>query len=403
MKCLLRLVCLLLLAAFSSGTVLPLKKARLPDKPSSPRVSEATPKLADVQPDFPNKNIYDQEMSQYSSTLDKLKSSGVLITKETMDINKWNKLGLKKMAQTAKSFDLSGLSGDSAKDPIVLPPDTKALFLFNTQSSVGPSSISTMKLSVPFDINKSYQLVDYSLLLPFKYLSAKKDFGSFITSVRKESNNGLLYYNGDSKLDIKSPVFIMVFAESQKNSKSTLFDIFARGWIKFVGSFDLSHSAFCSVKDMNTNTCTKINQDGRSIDVLPAFANSRLNLNDLFSTNTRIPKRDIDSSLLQPQFRKFATFANFTTLNVNDEDPFKSVKIQVSDPALTSNGLNFKNGSLCNSIDNEGNEVRNSTKLPDAKLSDLYPNAKSPKSFPRGVHYSQVIFPHQNQIDKRLE
>ncbi|KAG7797899.1 hypothetical protein KL944_004720 [Ogataea haglerorum] len=393
---------LLLFSIYVAGGLIPPKVVKsFSYKVKSHNKDSATEFLSEHQ-DIPQLNIYNSEMRHYSGTFDKTKSSGILITKEAMNQEHFRKFGLKKVADVARSFDVGGLYSDSAAQPVAFPPDTRALFLLNTQAEKQNTDGSDLLLSVPFDIHKGYQLVDYSLLLPFRYLKLRNDLASFLGTSAKEQKQGVLYYNANTKLEISRPVFIMVFAENPEQSKSTFFDIFAKGWIKFLGSFDLTHSVFCSVKDHLSNTCVNINTDGNAINVQPAFSNSQIGFNHLFSTLQRTQKRDVETSSLQPQFRQFATFANFSRLNINDpDDPFKAVKIQVSDPGLQSNKENYKNGSSCNSIDQNGNEVHNSTKLPDVSMKDLYPSVSTEPQLPRPSQYSQVIFPQLSKYDKR--
>ncbi|KAG7906942.1 hypothetical protein KL907_002582 [Ogataea polymorpha] len=393
---------LLLFGVHVFGGLIPPKVMKPFNHKVRPQNKNSATEFLNEHQDIPQFNIYSSEMSHYSNSFDKAKSSGILITKETMNQEHFRKFGLKKVADVARSFDVGGLYPDSEVQPVAFPPDTRALFLLNTQAEKQNTDGSNLLLSVPFDIHKGYQLVDYSLLLPFKYLKLRNDLASFLGTSAKEQKQGVLYYNGNTKLEISRPVFIMVFAENPEQSKSTFFDIFAKRWIKFLGSFDLTHSVFCSVKDQISNTCVSINNDGNAINVQPTFSNSQIGFNHLFSTLQRTQKRDVKKSALQPQFRQFATFANFSRLNTNNpDDPFKAVKIQVSDPGLQSNKENYKNGSSCNSIDQNGNEVNNSTKLPDVSMKDLYPSVSPKSNQPRSAQYSQVIFPQLSKYSKR--
>lgn len=216
----------------------------------------------------------------------------------------FKKLGLGYLSDESSFFNLT-----YDFQNIMIPKDTKSLFIFNTTKPLSFAKDKTNNFaeflgsSAPFNLPDYTSLINHYAVIPKSYLRSHFNLSKLI-------NPGSVYYNSVLEVPVaKVPIFrnyitenkpVMVFLfndgvednSSQMGTEeatimnfknylpqsktshmiSSFFDSFANNWIGQVNYDSLIHSIFCTtnVQSLDDSYCLKIH-DKDAIHLFPAF------------------------------------------------------------------------------------------------------------------------------------
>ncbi|CUM56094.1 unnamed protein product [Debaryomyces fabryi] len=210
------------------------------------------------------------------------------------------KLGLEYLNQDSHLFNLT-----HKYQNIVIPKDSKNLFIFNTTDNLSIPRraqnrfVELIQRSAPFNLPQYMKLVNFYAVIPREYMASH--YNSSKNNLESVLSNGILEVPA-SKLPIfrrciseNKPLMVFLFNSGksddfkassgtimniknyitrnrQKASVSTFFDSFAYNWIDKINYSSLIQSVFCTTnnKNMDESYCLKV-QDKQTIHLFPAF------------------------------------------------------------------------------------------------------------------------------------
>lgn len=210
------------------------------------------------------------------------------------------KLGLEYLNRDSHLFNLT-----HKYQNIVIPKDSKNLFIFNTTDNLSIPKraqnkfVELIQRSAPFNLPQYMKLVNFYAVIPKAYMTSH--FNSSRNGLESVFSNGILEVPA-SKLPIfrkciseNKPLMVFLFnsgkrddfkassgtimniknyitRNKQKASVSTFFDSFAYNWIDKINYASLIQSVFCTTnnKNMDESYCLKV-QDKQTIHLFPAF------------------------------------------------------------------------------------------------------------------------------------
>lgn len=210
------------------------------------------------------------------------------------------KLGLEYLNQDSHLFNLT-----HKYQNIVIPKDSKNLFIFNTTDNLSIPRraqnrfVELIQRSAPFNLPQYMKLVNFYAVIPKEYMASH--YNASKNNLESVFSNGILEVPA-SKLPIfrrciseNKPLMVFLFSSGktddfksspgtimniknyitrnrQKSSVSAFFDSFAYNWIDKINYSSLIQSVFCTTnnKNMDESYCLKV-QDKQTIHLFPAF------------------------------------------------------------------------------------------------------------------------------------
>lgn len=262
-------------------------------------------------------NVNEKVEASESDTIDQL----LLLPRDLLKTDIFAKLGLEYLNQDSHLFNLTNTYQD-----IVIPKDSKNLFIFNTTDRIRipkkskEDFVEFLDRSAPFNLPKYMNLVNYYAVIPKAYIESKANSDSLF-NIDSVYSNGVLEV-ATLKLPIfrkciseNKPMMVFLFNSGEsdefyessnaimniknylpKDHETTItsgfFDSFAYNWIEKIDYDSLVQSVFCttSTANMNESYCLKV-QDSQSIHLFPAFFNVERQSKSKYP-NSSLRKRD---------------------------------------------------------------------------------------------------------------